>query len=219
MTEHSESTVYERDFQNEGCVTARGATHACSFRRGSRIWRTRAGRVRSGTMDWKTILEVLRMKGCHDCEHAPRIAAHDFDGVEWERTPCASCPQLKEDAASLHTIEFVEKVKGPIRWPPPDETAVADRLPISVLAEALRGFLELPQRTFRIVQRRLKGDSYSVIAQELEVTPQAVEIQLKRALEAHPFLRSILPAKARKQEARKRQRRSMARRGKPGCVT
>ena len=156
------------------------------------------------------------MKGCHECEHAARIAANEFACVEWENTPCASCPQLKEDAASRHTIEFVEKVKGPVRWPPPEDTAVADRLPISVLAEALRGFLELPQRTFRIVQRRYHGDAYAAIAEELEVTPQAVEIQLKRALEAHPHLKSLLPAKAKRQEARKRKRRSWARRGKPG---
>lgn len=157
------------------------------------------------------------MKTCHTCPHAPLIKAHEFDNVEWAQTPCAGCPQLNEDAASRRTLEFVEgQAPGPVRWPPPEEAAVADRLPISVLAEALRGFLELPQRTFRIVQRRMKGDAYALIAQELEVTPQAVEVQLKRALEAHPHLKSLLPEKARRHEARKRRCRSAARRGKPG---
>src|SRR5574344_1653570 len=73
-----------------------------------------------------------------------------------------------------------------------------------VLAEAMRGFLDLPPRTFRILQRRYHGDAYALIAQELEVTPQAVEIQLKRALEAHPHLKHLLPEKARRQAARQR---------------
>jgi len=48
-------------------------------------------------------------------------------------------------------------------------------LPLSVLAEAIRGFLNLPPRTLRILQRRYHGDSYPMIAREFEVTPQAVE--------------------------------------------
>jgi DNA-directed RNA polymerase specialized sigma24 family protein len=71
--------------------------------------------------------------------------------------------------------------------------------------------LELPPRTFRIVQRRYKGDSYALIAEELKVTPQAVEIQLRRALEAHPHLKQLLPEKAKRQAARKRRQRSIAR--------
>jgi hypothetical protein len=86
-----------------------------------------------------------------------------------------------------------------------------------VLAEAVRILLELPQRTFRILQRRLRGDSYRMIGEELQVTPQAAEVQLRRALEAHPHLKNLLPEKAKRQEARKRKRLSMARRGKPGA--
>lgn len=158
------------------------------------------------------------MNTCHTCPHTPLIKAHEFDNVEWAQTPCARCPQLNEDAASRRTLEYVEgQAPGPVRWPPPEEAAVVDQLPISVLAEALRGFLELPQRTFRIVQRRMKGDAYALIAQELEVTPQAVEVQLKRALEAHPHLKQLLPEKAKRHEARQRLRRSAARRGKPGA--
>ena len=91
-------------------------------------------------------------------------------------------------------------------------------LPLSVLAEAVRGFLDLPPRTFRILQLRYHGDSYRMIGEELQVTPQAAELQLRRALEAHPHLKNLLPEKARRQAARQRKRLSMARRGKPGSL-
>jgi hypothetical protein len=154
---------------------------------------------------------------CSNCGFAAKIKEAEHGGIRFEDTPCATC-ELTED--SSRTLEYVEgQAAGPVRWPPPEETVGPDSLPLSVLAEALRCFLDLPHRTFRIVQRRYKGDSYAVIAQELEVTPQAVEIQLKRALEAHPHLKSLLPEKAKRQAARKRKRLGMARRGKPGSGT
>ena len=158
------------------------------------------------------------MKTCHNCPHAPRIAANEFENVDFAQTPCASCPQLNEDAESRQTREFVEgQALGVVRWSPPQEEMVVDRLPITVLEEALRGFLELPPRTFRILQRRYKGDAYALIADELNISPSGVEVQLKRALEVHPHLKSLLPAKAKRHDARKRKMRSAARRGKPGA--
>ena len=157
------------------------------------------------------------MNGCHNCPHAAQIAAREFEGVDFESTPCAKCPQLNEDGASRHTLAFVDgQAPGPVRWPPLEETNGPDALPLSVLAEAVRGFLDLPPRTFRILQRRYHGDSYRMIGEELQVTPQAAELQLRRALEAHPHLKNLLPEKARRQAARKRKRLSMARRGKAG---
>jgi DNA-binding NarL/FixJ family response regulator len=153
---------------------------------------------------------------CTNCAFAPKIKEAEHGGIRYEDTPCASC-KLTED--SSRTLEYVEgQAAGPMRWPPPEEANIADQLPLSVLAEAMRGFLELPPRTFRILQRRRNGDSYALIAQELEVTPQAVEVQLRRALEAHPHLKNLLPEKARRQAARKRKRLSMARRGKMGSL-
>ena len=59
------------------------------------------------------------MKTCHNCPHAPRIAANEFENVDWEQTPCADCPQLNEDAASRRTLEYVEgQASGPVCWPP-----------------------------------------------------------------------------------------------------
>lgn len=150
---------------------------------------------------------------CSTCEFAAMIKDAEHSGVRFEDTPCATC-ELTED--SSHTLEFDEG-RSEIGYQSNDEGDDPE-LPLSVLAEALRGFMELPPRTFRIVQRRYKGDSYALIAEELKVTPQAVEIQLRRALEAHPHLKQLLPEKAKRQAARKRRQRSMARRGKPGSV-
>jgi hypothetical protein len=165
---------------------------------------------------------------CSTCEFAAKIKDAEHSGVRFEDTPCATC-ELTED--SSHTMAFDEERAAPVEVGGHGSAALTagmpeigdpddgpDALPLSVLAEALRGFLELPPRTFRIVQRRYKGDSYALIAEELKVTPQAVEIQLRRALEAHPHLKQLLPEKAKRQAARQRRQRSMARRGKPGSV-
>ena len=153
------------------------------------------------------------MRTCANCEFAPRIKEAEHLGLRYEDTPCATC-KLAED--SSHTMAFDEERADREEVGGADDGP--DALPLSVLAEALRGFLELPPRTFRILQRRYKGDAYALIAEELEVTPQAVETQLRRALEAHPHLKHLLPEKARRQAARQRKRLSMARRGKMGSL-
>ncbi len=157
-------------------------------------------------------------EGCHRCPHSKHMAL--YSSIDWSLTPCSRCPQLNEDAASFRTLAFDERRGTPESGGQRTEVGgQADEpvLPVSVLAEAVRMLFELPQRTFRILQRRLHGDSYRVIGEELQVTPQAAEVQLRRALEAHPHLKHLLPEKARRQEARKRKRLSMARRGKPGA--
>ena len=150
---------------------------------------------------------------CSHCEFAAKIKEAEHGGICYEDTPCASC-KLTED--SSHTMAFDEERDASQAVSPECPADGPDALPLSVLAEALRGFLDLPPRTFRILQRRYKGDAYALIAEELEVTPQAVEIQLRRALEAHPHLKHLLPEKARRQAARQRKRLSLARRGKAG---
>lgn len=157
---------------------------------------------------------------CSHCEFAAKIKEAEHGGIRYEDTPCASC-KLTED--SSHTMDFDEARDTPMTGGQRTEVGEQpddgpDALPLSVLAEALRGFLDLPPRTFRILQRRYHGDTYPMIAREFAVTPQAVEVQLKRALEAHPHLKQLLPEKARRQAARKRKRLSMARRGKLGSL-
>ena len=154
---------------------------------------------------------------CTNCDFAAKIKEAEHGGIRYEDTPCASC-KLAED--SSRTIEYVEgQAAGPVTGGQRTEVGGQTddpELPLSVLAEAVRGFLDLPPRTFRILQRRYHGDSYRMIGEELQVTPQAAELQLRRALEAHPHLKNLLPEKARRQAARKRKRLGMARRGKMG---
>ena len=163
-------------------------------------------------------------EGCHRCPHSKHMAL--YSEIEWRLTPCSQCPQLNEDAASFRTLAFDETRGTPENeggekdegGRMKDESEVGGQadepvLPVSVLAEAVRMLLALPLRTFRILQRRLRGDSYRLIGEELQVTPQAAEVQLRRALKAQPHLRCLLP----KKEARRRKRLSKARRGKPGA--
>ena len=157
---------------------------------------------------------------CSHCDFAAKIKEAEHGGIRYEDTPCASC-KLTEDSSHTMAFDEVRADREEIGGQRTEDGGLADEpdaLPLSVLAEALREFLDLPPRTFRILQRRYKGDAYALIAQELEVTPQAVEIQLRRALEAHPHLKHLLPEKARRQAARKRKRLSLARRGKPGSL-
>ncbi len=176
------------------------------------------------------------MDCCSRCEFGTRIEEANRAGIRYgyEDSPCSTCGQR---LGSSRVMEFDETQGTPEnegRGLRPEDgqerreevggqrTEVGGQadepvLPVSVLTEALRGFMDLPPRTFRILQRRYHGDSYRMIGEELQVTPQAAELQLRRALEAHPHLKNLLPEKARRQAARKRKRLSMARRGKPGA--
>ena len=152
---------------------------------------------------------------CSRCEFAVRIKEASRAGIRYryEDCPCSACG-LKEGPS--RAIEFDETRGMPqISGQKPEVGGQAEEpaLPVSVLAEAVRMLLELPQRTFRILQRRFLGDSYKLIAEEQNISPQAVEVQLRRALKAQPHLKHLLP----KKEARRRKRLSMARRGKPGA--
>ena len=159
------------------------------------------------------------MDCCSRCEFGTRIEEANRAGIRYgyEDSPCSACGQR---LGSSRVMEFDETQGSPetgCRREGAGGRREDPELPVSVLTEALRGFMDLPPRTFRILQRRYHGDSYRQIGEELQVTPQAAELQLRRALEAHPHLKNLLPEKARRQAARKRKRLSMARRGKPGA--
>ena len=160
------------------------------------------------------------MKTCHTCPHEALIKANEFAGVAWEQTPCSKCPQLNEDAASSRTLEYDEERMTPTTRRPTDGVDNEDRgaalMPVSVLSSALGEILRLPPDTLRVLQARYLGKSYSEIGHETGTTPQAAEIKIKRLLCQHEHLRHLLPAKAKRMEAKRRKRRSAARRGKPG---
>ena len=163
---------------------------------------------------------------CTNCDFGAKIKDAEHAGIRYEDTPCASC-KLTED--SSHTLEFDEARDAPEsggrsalvhycgRALAEDGGQADDpALPLSVLAEALREILTLPPDTLHVLQARYLGRSYVEIGRETGTTAQAAEVKVRRLLEKNAHLRHLLPAKARKQEARKRKRRSMARRGKVG---
>ena len=159
------------------------------------------------------------MDCCSRCEFAARIEEASRAGIRYgyEDSPCSACGLGLGSSRPMAFDETRGTAETGGQMPVAGGRKEDPELPVSVLAEALRGFMDLPPRTFRILQRRYHGDSFRLIGEELQVTPQAAEIQLRRALEAHPHLKHLLPEKARRQEARKRKRLSMARRGKPGA--
>ncbi len=159
------------------------------------------------------------MDCCSRCEFAARIEEASRAGIRYgyEDSPCSACGQGQGSTRSMAFDETRGTPETGDQRPEAGGRKEDSELPVSVLAEALRGFMDLPPRTFRILQRRYHGASFRLIGEELQVTPQAAEIQLRRALEAHPHLKHLLPEKAKRQEARKRKRLVMARRGKPGA--
>lgn len=153
---------------------------------------------------------------CSRCEFAAKIKEAEHGGIRFEDTPCARC-KLTED--SSHTMEFDEArdaLESGDQRTGVGGQADDPALPLSVLAEALREILTLPPDTLHVLQARYLGRSYVEIGRETGTTAQAAEVKVRRLLEKNAHLRHLLPAKARKQEARKRKRRSMARRGKVG---
>lgn len=151
---------------------------------------------------------------CSSCEFAAKIKDAELGGFRYEDTPCASC-KLTEN--SSHTMEYDDERHSPETENPADSEDMGGTLmPVSVLGDALREILTLPPDTLRVLQARYLGRPYAEIGRETGTTAQAAEIKIRRLLDQHEYLRHLLPAKAKRQEARKRKMRSMARRGKPG---
>jgi len=148
------------------------------------------------------------MAFCHTCDFAKKIHGGDYADVPWESTPCASC-KMKED--SRNTREYSDSHPGAATAavaPPSPEDDIS--LPVGVLADSLRLFLNLPGDALDVLRLRYSGQSYKEIASRLGVTTAAAEIRHKRLMSEIPSLRALYPAKARKASARRR-RRGLAR--------
>lgn len=120
-----------------------------------------------------------------------------FIGIAYEKTPCFNCV-LTED--SSQTIEYVEdQAPGPVRWPPPEEAAVDDRLPIGILGAALKLMGGLSAREFYILRSRYRGETLPDIAAHLGVGVYEVRAQLRKLLRKAPVLKKLIPVvRARK---------------------
>jgi hypothetical protein len=124
---------------------------------------------------------------CFKCVHRGK-----FIGVPYEETPCAAC-ELREN--STQTVEFDEALAaGPVRWPLPVESAVADQLPVSVLDDAVNILVGLKPREFEIVRLRFRGETLPDIAARLGAGVYEVRAQLRKLLRKSPVLKKLIPA-------------------------
>jgi len=157
---------------------------------------------------------------CHRCEHREEIRKRTLARVPFEETPCFKC-ELKE--YSEHTMEYKSWHDGAAHDPnyfaeatPFDEATEdktkgedfsfeepEDRLPISVMREAMVEFLRLPPEIRDVVCWRFAGMSFKDIAALQGITVAGVEIRLWRAMKKWPALTALFGEKAAKQSRRK----------------
>lgn len=108
----------------------------------------------------------------------------------------------------MNTVEFDEERMGEaaVEASVPDlvdEIDEADAmLPISVMAELVRGLLSLSPEQLQVVLLRYAGLMYREIAVKQGVTPAAAEVRLTRAMKKWPALQAFFSGKARKQKSR-----------------
>lgn len=135
---------------------------------------------------------------CHRCQHRRDVEAGRYRNVPYEKTPCAGC-ELKE--FSGFTIEYDDE-RAPLS-PEPMAEENDERLPMSVMREAVVTLLELAPQLRDIICWRFAGLKYRDIAVLLGVTMAAVEIRHRRALRRCPALRALFAEKLAKQKRRK----------------
>ena len=141
------------------------------------------------------------MKGCHNCEHASAIAEGKYAGKPWEDVPCSGCEVMEDKSRSF---EYEEWRRTAVAVDESEEQEKEeDRLPVSVLREALVGFLSLPPDLRDVVAWRYAGMKYGDIAKVQEVTEGCAERRHKRAMEIWPVLRALFPEKFAKHERRR----------------
>jgi len=141
------------------------------------------------------------VKGCHSCDHAAAIAEGKFAGKAWEDVPCSKCDVL---GGGDLVMEFEHWRRADEAVGSDEENGAEDRLPITVMREAMVGFLSLRPELRDVVAWRYAGMKYEDIAEVQGVTMACVEKRHRRAMELWPVLWSLFPEKSAKQERRRR---------------
>jgi DNA-directed RNA polymerase specialized sigma24 family protein len=86
---------------------------------------------------------------------------------------------------------------------PDDSPEAEERLPLSVMSEAIAQLLAMPPRVRDVVCWRFAGMKYREIAQAQGATLRAVEVRHRRAMKKWPALRAMFAEKSAKQKRRK----------------
>lgn len=145
---------------------------------------------------------------CHKCRWAGRIKLWEHEGVKFEDTPCASCV-LEQDSNytkpfDADAADAFAAMSGNCRSGVPAGDGVADEMPVSVLADAVRLLLSLPKDALEVVRLRYGGLPYAEIARLMGKSVDAVEKRHERVLDKNPVLGALFPRKVQKRRARGR---------------
>ncbi len=147
---------------------------------------------------------------CSNCPHQAEVQAGKYRDVKFADTPCGTCDW--KEASSTYTREYdderitvQEAEKMGEYCPAKDEAPEPElMLPSSILGEALKGFMTLPELARDVVCRRFNGEQYRSIAESKHLTVGAVENAHRRALQSWPHLRYLFPRKSSKVKHRRR---------------
>ena len=137
---------------------------------------------------------------CHRCQHREAIRKRTLARVPFEQTPCFKC-DLKE--YSEFTLEYDPNRETAAQKPEFIFEEPEERLPISVMREAMIEFLRLPPEVRDVVCWRFAGVSFKDIAALQGITVAGVEVRLWRAMKKWPSLTALFGEKAAKQSRRK----------------
>ena len=137
---------------------------------------------------------------CHKCEHREAIQKRTLARVPFEETPCFKC-ELKE--YSEFTLEYDPKRETAAQKPEFIFEEPEERLPISVMREAMVEFLRMPPEIRDVVCWRFAGMSFRDIAVLQGITVAGAEVRLWRAMKKWPALTALFGEKAAKQSRRK----------------
>lgn len=154
---------------------------------------------------------------CSKCEWHERVLAGEFASASWSSTPCSRCTLTVDSTGALEYKEAIGEPGRPGDGKTPrdaDADTAETSLPVSVLSDTLKLFLELPRDALDVIHMRYEGLPYAEIGEKLGITPAAVEVRQKRLMAKIPALQALFPGKTNKAEARRRRRGGGRRRAK-----
>jgi len=126
--------------------------------------------------------------------------------VAFEQTPCASCELVENSGFTIAFDEERADKESTAGGVGAQGAGMAkdERVPLSVMSEAVAQLLTMPPAVRDVVCWRFAGMKYGDIARVQGVTVGAVENRQRRAMQKWPALRALFAEKAAKQKRRKK---------------
>ena len=141
---------------------------------------------------------------CHRCPHREGVESGKYSRLPFQMTPCAACELVEKPSFAIAFDESREENEAIVTggWSLASEKK-DDRVPLSVMIEAVTQLLTMPPAVRDVVCWRFVGIKYGDIARVQGVTVGAVENRQRRAMQKWPALRALFAEKAAKQKRRK----------------